>query len=101
MRFSRKPNVYDKREKKKTKFYDQTFAVSWKIYTPNATHPSLHNCMARLGELVWPVCHVKIWSRLGTTCWVILNLKLIAEEQHGFVKNKSCYTNLLETLDDV
>ena len=27
--------------------------------------------------------------------------KLIAEEQHGFVKNKSCLTNLLETLDDV
>ena len=25
--------------------------------------------------------------------------KLIAEEQHGFVKNKSCLTNLLETLD--
>ena len=27
--------------------------------------------------------------------------KLIAKEQHGYVKNKSCLTNLLETLDDV
>jgi len=27
--------------------------------------------------------------------------KLIAKEQHGFVKNKSCLTNLLETMDTV
>ncbi|MES9884607.1 MAG: reverse transcriptase family protein, partial [Sedimenticola sp.] len=27
--------------------------------------------------------------------------ELIADEQHGFVKGKSCLTNLLETLDDV
>ena len=27
--------------------------------------------------------------------------KLIAKEQHGFVKGRSCLTNLLETLDDI
>lgn len=27
--------------------------------------------------------------------------KLVSKEQHGFVKGKSCLTNLLETLDDI
>ena len=27
--------------------------------------------------------------------------QLIAKEQHGFVKGRSCLTNLLETLDDI
>lgn len=27
--------------------------------------------------------------------------KLIMKEQHGFVKGRSCLTNLLETLDDI
>ena len=31
----------------------------------------------------------------------LLDNKLIAKEQHGFVMNKSCRTNLLETLDTV
>ena len=28
----------------------QTFVLSQKVHTPYATHPPLHNCMARLGE---------------------------------------------------
>jgi hypothetical protein len=29
----------------------------------------------------------------------LLSNKSIAEEQHGFIRNKACVTNLLETLD--
>ena len=68
VRFSRKPNIYDKREKK------QNFMTKpWKkIYTTDATYPSLHNCVARPGacadfkKYTKLSCHIK-WQR----CWEV------------------------------
>ena len=49
VRFSRKPNIHDKREKKQN-FMTKPSQYPEKLYTPHATHPSHHNCVARLGD---------------------------------------------------
>ena len=67
-----KKTKYIWKKGEKTKVYDQTFSTSWKIYTPDATHPSLHNCVARPGacadfkKYAKLCCHIN-WQR----CWEV------------------------------